>query len=250
MPSRRLRSALVAASMTVALCVAIPSSASADTACPQPDAQLGQLSELDLNFVTICLVNEERTSRGLAPVTFNAQLFAAGSAHAADMVAKTYFSHTGQDGSDPESRALRAQYSSIDDLQGIGEVLGWGSGTLATPRQVVAAWMASTSHRETILDPVFREAAVGIAAGAPVSGGGDGSATYAGEFGRRATGTTTQTAEAAGTTSSSTSRSSSASTSGTTRVVTRKRCRTVRSARTHRKVKRCRKVRVRVSTRR
>ena len=247
--SRRPCSRLVLlASVIVTVAACAPASASADTACPQPDATLATLSPVDLNFVTLCLVNEERAAHGAPAVTFNPQLFAAGTAHAADMVAKSYFSHTSASGADPEARALSAGYSSAADLLGLGEVLGWGSGSMATPRSVVASWMASTSHRTTMLDPYYREAGFGVAAGAPVADGGQGAATFAGEFGRRAAGADA-TAEAAGAdTTASTTSSTAATAKPKTRLVTRKRCRwTKRTG--HKRTRTCRKVRVRVPVR-
>jgi uncharacterized protein YkwD len=69
----------------------------------------------------------------------------------------------------------------------IGENLAWGTGTLATPSQIVAGWMASPPHRANILNAGFREMGMGIALGAPVAGAtaASGAATYANQFGRR-----------------------------------------------------------------
>jgi hypothetical protein len=240
-----MRFVLLAAVLTAAL-MGAPAAAVADTACPQPDAQLGTLSELDLNFVTICLINEQRAAAGAEPVAFNPQLFLAGSAHAADMVARAYFSHTDLSGRDPEARAMAGGYAGTDDLLGLGEVLAWGSGSQATPRQIVASWMASSTHRATMLDPYFREAGIGIAPGAPVADGGSGAATYSGELGRRAAGSPA-IAEAAGSDAlgPATTPSSSAP---RTRIVVRRRCRWVKRT-GHRRTKTCRKVRVRVRVR-
>ena len=233
---------MLLAAVATTLVVSAPSTALADTACPQPDAQLGTLSDVDMNFVTICLINEQRAAAGAPAVVFNPQLFLAGSAHAADMVARSYFAHTSLSGTDPEARALSAGFTAPEDLLGLGEVLAWGSGAQATPRSVVASWMASTSHRTTMLDPYFREAGIGIVAGAPVADAPSGSVTFAGEFGRRAAGAGTPTAEAAGADSAATTTSSSAP---RTRLVTKKRCRWVKRT-GHPRKKTCRKVRVRV----
>jgi hypothetical protein len=92
-----------------------------------------------------------------------------------------------------------------------------------------------------MLDPYYREAGFGFAAGAPVADGGDGAATVAGEFGRRAAGSPA-TAEAAGSTADTTS---SSTTTAKTRLVTRKRCRWVKRT-GHKRTRTCRKVHVRV----
>src|SRR3954453_4720748 len=47
---------------------------------------------------TICLLNRERTSRGLPPLRENTVLDAASAEHSQDMVRRDYFEHTGTDG--------------------------------------------------------------------------------------------------------------------------------------------------------
>ena len=39
----------------------------------------------------------------------------------------------------------------------VGENLAWGSGTLATPRAMVRAWMQSADHRANLLDRHFAD---------------------------------------------------------------------------------------------
>ena len=93
-----------------------------------------------------------------------------------------------------------------------------------------------------MLDPYYHEAGIGVVAGAPVADGGSGAATYAGEFGRRAEGSSNTTAEAAG--NDTTARRPPRRRRGPG-VVTKKRCRWVERT-GHKKHKTCRKVRVRV----
>ena len=186
--------------------------------------------------MTLCLINEQRAAAGAAPVAFNPQLFLAGKAHAADMVAKSYFSHTSASGADPEARALGAGYALAADLLGLGEVLAWGSGTQATPRQIVASWMASTAHRTTMLDPYYREAGIGVVAGAP-------SPTAAPARRRsRASSAAAPRARRRRPRPPATRRRRPRQ---KTRLVTKKRCRWVKRT-GHKKRKTCRKVRVRV----
>ena len=65
-----------------------------------------------------------------------------------------------------------------------GENLAWGAGSRATPRQIVAAWMASSGHRANILSARWRNIGVGIAPGAPMAGVGH-AASYVTHFGWR-----------------------------------------------------------------
>jgi uncharacterized protein YkwD len=64
----------------------------------------------------------------------------------------------------------------------MGENLGWGSGSLATPRAMVRSWMNSPGHRANILRPTFTEVGIAVVTRTPRGIGG---ATYATEFGRR-----------------------------------------------------------------
>jgi uncharacterized protein YkwD len=152
----------------------------AGTACanpaPAPDA-LGPAVE-----ATLCLLNGERADHGLAPLAGNAMLGAAAVAHANDLVAGSYFSHTGRDGSGVYDRIERSGYIRRGHGWVIGENLAWGTGALAMPESIMQAWMNSPGHRANILNPSYREIGIGIVAGNPAQSDGAG-ATYATEFG-------------------------------------------------------------------
>jgi uncharacterized protein YkwD len=56
----------------------------------------------------------------------------------------------------------------------------------STPREVVAAWMASKGHRANVLRRSFREIGIGIEIGTPVElGPAVSGATYTADFGVR-----------------------------------------------------------------
>ena len=93
-----------------------------------------------------------------------------------------YFAHVGRDGSQPAQRIRASGYLSSGGAWRIGENLAWGSGELATPKKIMAAWMGSPGHRANILQPAYREIGFGVIAGNPSSRGGGG-ATYVTEFG-------------------------------------------------------------------
>jgi len=132
--------------------------------------------------VTLCLINRERRARGLSPLGTNARLARAAHRHAADMVARAYFSHFSPSGSSFVDRLRRVGYARQCAWSG-GETLAWGSGTQRSPASRVTGWMHSSPHRAILLNPTFREAGIGIVAGSP--GNGSNAATYVGEFGRR-----------------------------------------------------------------
>jgi len=131
---------------------------------------------------TLCLLNGERADRGLPPFAHHPALAEAATVYAADLVAGSYFSHTGRDGSDLVERIERAGYISGDRSWRVGENLAWGTGGLATPAAIVQAWMNSAGHRKNILNARFREIGIGVVAGNPARGDNAG-ATYVTEFG-------------------------------------------------------------------
>ena len=131
---------------------------------------------------TLCLLNGERADAGLPPLADDGQLAAAALEHSQDMVANQYFDHLALDGRDVVARIRATGYIPEDRRWTVGENLAWGTGVLATPKSIVAAWMASQGHRENILRAEYREIGFGVIAGNPRSTDGAG-ATYTTNFG-------------------------------------------------------------------
>jgi uncharacterized protein YkwD len=131
---------------------------------------------------TLCLLNGERADAGLPPLELDGELAAAALEHSRDMVANQYFDHLALDGRDVVSRIRATGYIPDDRRWTVGENLAWGTGVLATPKSIVAAWMASQGHRENILRTEFREIGFGLVTGNPRSTDGSG-ATYTTNFG-------------------------------------------------------------------
>lgn len=171
-PPRRHAAAalLVAVALAVVLALAAAPARAQSAGCAAATATVGAVSVAAVDSAIACLVNAERGARRLAPVRPAAALAVAARRHAADMVARGYFAHVSPSGGTLAGRARRAGY--LDGpCWALGEDLGWAPPSLATAQAVVAAWMASPSHRSVILDPDFRDVGVGIAAGAPVGDG-------------------------------------------------------------------------------
>ena len=154
----------------------------AGAACPNPDLAPSAESLPAMTDATLCLLNGERADHGLGPLAPNDKLAAAATAYSQDMVAGSYFSHTGRDGSGVLDRIQRSGYLPRDAGWVLGENLAWGTGSLATPGSIMQAWMNSTGHRDNILNPDYREIGIGIVVGNPAAADGLG-ATYATEFG-------------------------------------------------------------------
>ena len=112
-----------------------------------PDAEVGSTSGM------VGLINAERARHGLGPVRENARLSNAALAHAADMVANDYFSHTGANGSRFTERASAAGY----DCAG-SENLAFGQDTVAI---VMTAWIESPGHHRNIIMADAKEVGFG-----------------------------------------------------------------------------------------
>jgi uncharacterized protein YkwD len=137
-----------------------------------------------IRAAVLCLHNKERTQRGLPPLKENAKLRKAAKGHSDNMVADHFFDHTAPDGSDMVDRILGTGYAAGQGWS-LGENIAWGTGNLATAREIHDAWMHSPGHRANILRRQFREVGIGIAVGAPVDAGGLDGATYTADFGVR-----------------------------------------------------------------
>lgn len=165
----RLRPAAVVVSALVAAALA-PSlqTASAAGACARHDA--GTATARALRLEIRCLINGERTARGLAPLRPNGALFAAAGRHARDMVRRRYFSHYSRSGSGPASRISGAGYLRNASNYTVGENIAWQTGRDA--RWVVGSWMRSPLHRKALLLPRFRELGIGVVKSSPHGGSG------------------------------------------------------------------------------
>jgi uncharacterized protein YkwD len=170
--TRRLRRLAVP---IVAACTLTGAAAAAPAGAASPGARATTATAS-----TLCLVNAQRTHRGLRPLRLDPRLDRAARRHSQDMVAKRYFAHDSRSGARFSARIARTGWMRGRARWSVGENIAWGTGAQAAPRAIVAAWMRSASHRVNILNPRFRVIGIGIARGAPVGAGG---ATYTTDFG-------------------------------------------------------------------
>jgi uncharacterized protein YkwD len=140
---------------------------------------------VSLGRTTVCLINAERRSRGLARLRSNRRLARAALAHSRDMVKRSYFAHNSLSGASFIDRIKRRRYMSGRARWTVGENLAWGSGSRATPREIVDAWMRSPGHRANVLARQFRDIGIGVALGSPRSSGSSAAATFNTDFGAR-----------------------------------------------------------------
>ncbi|MBV7408966.1 MULTISPECIES: CAP domain-containing protein [Roseobacteraceae] len=115
-------------------------------------ALLGTIASADP--VALAAINAERAAQNRAPLVYDATIEQVAQAHAQDMAANGFFSHTGSDGSDIGQRLKRGGYRFCFGAENIAS----GQRSLT---EVMASWMASRGHRRNIL---HRQAqAVGLA---------------------------------------------------------------------------------------
>jgi uncharacterized protein YkwD len=129
---------------------------------------------------TLKAINGTRAAQGLAPVRVDARLGRAALGHSRDMVTRHYFDHVSPSGDRLGTRVARTGWTRRRPEWLLGEDLAWGTGDLATPEAVVAAWMNSPPHRRILLRRGFRVVGIGVVAGTPFS---DEGATYTADFG-------------------------------------------------------------------
>src|SRR3954451_19740210 len=166
-PARRPAS-LVLAVVVIAVLAAPAHAADPPPACAGAAVPLGAAAPAAVEAAIASLVGAQPAAPGLPAGRPAAPLALAARRHAADMVARGYFAHVSPTGGTVDRRARRTGYLLEAPCWALGEDLGWAPPALATAEAVVAAWMASPSHRSVVLDRDFREIGVAVAGSAAV----------------------------------------------------------------------------------
>lgn len=144
-------------------------------ACRETATRPASASDLPAaRAAVLCLVNRERTRRGLKALRTNGTLGTVEAWLAKDMVKRHYFDHTTPSGKTFGDRLDDAGWHGST----AGENIAWGSGSLGSPAKIVSGWMHSSGHRANILNKAFTRAGTAIVLGAPQRGIAD-AATYA-----------------------------------------------------------------------
>jgi uncharacterized protein YkwD len=149
--------------------------------CQNADVMPTPGNEAVVRAAILCLHNQVRAGRGLPLLRENAKLRRAAAGHSADMITRRFFEHTSPGGSTFVQRIMATRYASRRVAWSLGENLAWGTGSLATPREIMKAWMTSPGHKANVVKRSYREIGIGVAIGTPTAGG-DG-ATYTADFG-------------------------------------------------------------------
>jgi uncharacterized protein YkwD len=152
--------------------------------CADADLMPNQTTVPQFNAATLCLLNQDRASSGLAPLTENAQLDSSALVHSDEMRQVGFFAHESPDGSPFQNRIIDTGYLAGTSSWSVGENIAWGSWALGTPQAINTAWMNSPHHRDNILDHGYREIGVGSVIGSPTDANNAGAMIVTHDFGR------------------------------------------------------------------
>jgi uncharacterized protein YkwD len=181
---RSARPGLVAAVCLIPLAIAAPEAQPADTACDDADLVPANDNLGRIGASITCLINAARADDGDPALESAAELRVPGQGMSDDMVERKFFSHRTPEGAGVADRIRPTGYLPDHNRWVVGENLGWGSGSLATPRAMVRGWMNSPEHRANILAPDYEDIGVGLTMGSPTTDR-EGGTTFAIEFGTR-----------------------------------------------------------------
>lgn len=132
-----------------------PAAARPATPAPRTSPESDRITALE--DLVANLINRERDRAGCGRLHIDEQMVDAARRHSADMARYDYFSHTGRNGSSFVDRLEDAGYPR---RHAAGENIAYG---YSTAQSVVEAWMASTGHRNNILNCDARATGVGLA---------------------------------------------------------------------------------------
>ncbi len=118
------------------------------------------LSSRELEKIAFKLLNEQRAERGLTLLEWSHEAAKIARIHSENMAQNNFFSHKGLDGLFVNGRA---DLFGVRRWRAIGENIAYNRGYENPAQFTVECWMKSNSHRENLLDPRWKESAVGAA---------------------------------------------------------------------------------------
>jgi hypothetical protein len=103
----------------------------------------------------LCLVNRERTRRGLPCLGLSSRLNYAARKHSEEQADRNHMSHSGYGGSDPSRRISDAGFDWLE----AGENIAYG---YSDEKECMDHWMQSPGHKENILSSKYTHFGAGI----------------------------------------------------------------------------------------
>ncbi|MER6032569.1 CAP domain-containing protein [Streptomyces sp. NPDC001835] len=192
--TRRLLSTAAVAALSATLLPAVTASPAAAVTCDPAAADRAPTAATitQARAAVMCLVNAQRTQRGLPALAINQALTNAAQQHAVAAVQLKWWG-PGQDphrnpqtGSTPQTRIQGAGYCPNPRSWEFSEITYTGWGGSGTPQAAVNWWMNSPGHRAIILKPSLREIGPWAQPGSADRAGASSSSagTYVVTFGR------------------------------------------------------------------
>jgi uncharacterized protein YkwD len=130
-------------------------------ACPAAGEPAAHRSVKQLQRSIRCLINQERSSRDLDPLTRDGDLQQVGLEHSDVMVETDCLAHQCAGEEELETRLREAGYFDGAEMWQFAE----NTGCAVSAEAMVANWMATKFHRVNILERRFREIGVGAVQG-------------------------------------------------------------------------------------
>lgn len=134
--------------------------------CPGSDNGPRKLSSRRAARKVICLINKQRSKRGLGRLHGHGRLADAARHHSRRMQRSDCFEHECPGEASLTKRYARSDYLPCSCSWGAAENIAWGEGRKGSPRKIVDAWMHSPSHRHNILGS-YEDVGVGVRWGSP-----------------------------------------------------------------------------------
>lgn len=141
----------VATTCGLVLTVFAPAAAAHGPGCADASTPIAAASRPQLQRAVVCLINRQRTERGLPALRSSRLLNRSAQGWTNAMVKHGTFSH----GADFAARISAAGFN----WSMAGENIATG---FRTPTTVVRGWMASTGHCQNILSPAFADVGTGV----------------------------------------------------------------------------------------
>jgi uncharacterized protein YkwD len=106
------------------------------------------------------LMNTERLSKGLSALVWSDRIADLARLHSQNMAVYDFFNHRGIDGQTVDGRA---DLFGLGDWRAIGENIAFTRGFDAPQNVAFENWMKSPPHRRNVLNPQWKESAIGVA---------------------------------------------------------------------------------------
>ena len=106
------------------------------------------------------LINQKRAENGAAPVAWSDDLARVAGVHSQNMAELNFFGHRGLDN---KLVSDRADDQRLGRWRAIGENIAFNRGYPDPVARTVQLWLDSPGHRRNMLDPTWKESAIGVA---------------------------------------------------------------------------------------